>query len=177
MKVTSMAEPTSTDTTSFDTRAFRNACGAFATGVTVVTTTTKDGHHGMTANAFMSVSLEPPLIAVSIRSTGRMIPKIRETGRYAVNILSDQMEDHALHFSGRHRPHLDDALQDHNGFPILPDCAGRFLTDVVNEFEVGDHVLFIGHVREFHCDPSQSPLLFSSGQFRTLPSLRSEAAE
>ena len=55
----------------FDARTLRNACGSFATGVTVITTRTAEGDHGMTANAFMSVSLEPPLISISLDHKSR----------------------------------------------------------------------------------------------------------
>ena len=54
-------------------RALRDACASFATGVTIVSTTTKDGDHGMTANAFMSVSLDPPLISISLDRSSRML--------------------------------------------------------------------------------------------------------
>ena len=177
MKVATMADQTPANAQSFDQRAFRNACGAFATGVTVITTTTEDGPHGMTANAFMSVSLEPPLIAVSVDKKSRLLPKLRLAKRYAVNILTDTMEGIALHFAGIQRRDYDALLHDRDGLPVLPDCAGVFLTDVVNEFEVGDHVLFIGHVTEFDCNPARSPLLFTAGQFRSLPGYRAAAAE
>jgi flavin reductase (DIM6/NTAB) family NADH-FMN oxidoreductase RutF len=152
-----------------DPRAFRNACGAFATGVTVITTRTTDGDHGMTANAFMSVSLDPALVTVSIDKNSRMLEKLRQSGRYAVNVLSEQMQATALHFAGRPQPGQDNILSERAGLPILPGSAAQFLTKIVQEVEVGDHVLFIGQVIEFDCDPAQPPLLFSAGQFRQLP--------
>lgn len=159
----------SEQTKSMDPRAFRNACGAFATGVTVVTTRTDEGDHGMTANAFMSVSLDPALVTVSIDKKSRMLGKLRQSGRYAVNILSETMQATALHFAGRPQPDQDHVLAERAGLPFLPGSAALFLTDIVQEIEVGDHVLFIGQVVEFDCDPAQSPLLFSAGQFRHLP--------
>jgi flavin reductase (DIM6/NTAB) family NADH-FMN oxidoreductase RutF len=150
-------------------RAFRDACGTFATGVTVITTRTEDGDHGMTANAFMSVSLDPALVTVSIDKQSRMLSKLRQSGQYAVNILSETMQATALHFAGRPSPGFRPILGQRSGQPVLADCAAVFLTEVVQEVEVGDHVLFIGQVSEFECDATQSPLLFSAGQFRHLP--------
>ncbi len=155
--------------TSLDPRAFRNACGAFATGVTVITTRTEDGDHGMTANAFMSVSLDPALVTVSIDKQSRMLRRLRSSGRYAVNVLSESMQSAALHFAGRPQPGMGHILSERGGLPVIPGSAALFLTEVVQEVEVGDHVLFIGQVTEFECDPTQSPLLFSAGQFRHLP--------
>ena len=72
-------------------RQLRDACGRFGTGVTVITTHC-DGHdHGMTANAFMSVSLDPPLVAVSIARTAKMLSRIQKSGRFAVSVLADTM--------------------------------------------------------------------------------------
>ena len=77
--------------TVFDARAMRDACGSFATGVTVISTSTPEGDHGMTANAFMSVSLDPPLISISLDRKSRMLDRIRSSGRYAVNVLAGDM--------------------------------------------------------------------------------------
>ena len=68
-------------------RLFRNAMGQFATGVTVVTTEIDREIHGMTANAFMSVSLNPKLVVISIAEKAQMLRKIQQTKRYVVNIL------------------------------------------------------------------------------------------
>lgn len=159
--------PKPTDT--IDPRAFRNACGAFATGVTVITTRTAEGDHGMTANAFMSVSLAPPLVAVSIDKKSRTLDKLRQSGRFAVNVLSDGMLAAALHYSGRPQPNFVAAQTERDGLPLLPGSSAYFLTDVVKEVELGDHVLFVGHVSAFESDPSRAPLVFSGGQFCQLP--------
>jgi flavin reductase (DIM6/NTAB) family NADH-FMN oxidoreductase RutF len=162
---------------SLDPRAFRTACGTFATGVTVVSTRTDQGDHGMTANAFMSVSLEPPLVVVSIDKKARILDKLRQAGRYAINVLTEDMQDAALHFAGRAHPGPAPVFTSRDGLPLLPGCAAHFLTDVGQEIEAGDHVLFIGQVSEFQADPSLPPLLFSGGQFRHLPPLPRAAAE
>lgn len=159
------------DTTAMDTidpRALRDCCGSFATGVTVITTRTPEGDHGMTANAFMSVSLDPPLISISVDRRSKMLCKVRKSGRYAVNVLSQNMRLHALHFAGRPNETLTDLFLEHHGLPILRDAAAVIVADVVQQVEAGDHVLLLGHVRYLDHDPAAAPLLFHAGQFGSL---------
>ncbi|MBC7147327.1 MAG: flavin reductase family protein [Thioclava marina] len=153
-----------------DPRDLRDACGSFATGVTVISTRTADGDHGMTANAFMSVSLDPPLITISLDHKSRMREKVRASGRYAVNILSHEMEGLAMHFAGRHDPAHADPFIERDGLPVVPGASTVFLTEVVQEVEAGDHTLFIGRVTEIERDLSAKPLLFCGGKFGALAS-------
>ncbi|WP_172328229.1 flavin reductase family protein [Mangrovicoccus sp. HB161399] len=157
-----------TETTTIDPRLLRDACGRFATGVTVITTRSGAGDFGMTANAFMSVSLDPPLIAVSLGRKARMLAEIRAARRYAVNVLAGDMEPVAMHFAGRHDPALASVLGEEDGLPVLAGAAAVFHTDVVQEIEAGDHVLFIGHVRRIAQDADAPPLLFHAGRFGLL---------
>ncbi|MFW5828803.1 MAG: flavin reductase family protein [Planctomycetota bacterium] len=164
----------SDDTRPIDTRALRRACGSFATGVTVITTRTEEGDHGMTANAFMSVSMNPPLLTISLDKKTRMLGHIRRSGRYAVNVLSGEMEHLAMHFAGKAQPGRGAVLLDErDGLPVLPRASAVFLTDVEQEFEVGDHVLFVGRVSEFEQNEDASPLLFCGGQFVQFPEMAS----
>jgi flavin reductase (DIM6/NTAB) family NADH-FMN oxidoreductase RutF len=86
----------------FDPKDFRRACGQFATGITVVTVRDGDGVRGMTANSFTSVSLDPPLVLVSVDLRNRTHQLIEESGRFAVNVLSQQHRDWSDRFAGRH---------------------------------------------------------------------------
>ncbi|WP_342714589.1 flavin reductase family protein [Celeribacter neptunius] len=106
-----------------DGKALREACEQFATGVTIITTPDDEEAHGMTANAFMSVSLDPPLIAISLNNAARMLSKIRRSGRYEVNILAEGMHDVALHFAGRHNPDLSALLAPRDGMPVVPGAT------------------------------------------------------
>lgn len=149
-------------------RALRDCCGSFATGVTVVTTRTAEGVHGMTVSAFMSVSLDPPLISISLGRGSKMQEKIPKSGRYAVNILTRNMRSHALHFAGRPDATLTDLFDDRQGLPVLRGAAAVLVADVVQQIEAGDHVLFLGHVRYLERDPEAKPLLHHAGQFGSL---------
>lgn len=151
-----------------DPRELRDCCGRFVTGVNVITTRTAEGDHGMTASAFMSVSLDPPLICISVSRSANMLARIRASGRYAVNILAEKMRGHALHFAGRGDGTLTDLFRDCHGLPILQGAAAFIAADVVQQIEAGDHVLFLGHVRHLDCDPSAAPLVYHAGQFGSL---------
>ncbi|PYE81367.1 flavin reductase family protein [Pseudoroseicyclus aestuarii] len=148
-----------------DPRALRECCGRFATGVTVVTTRTAAGDHGMTISAFMSVSLTPPLVCISVGRGARLLPKLRGSGRFAINILSEDMRAHALHFAGRPEAALNDPFEDRHGLPILRDAAAVLVADVARTVEAGDHVLVLGAVRHLEHRPGARPLLHHAGQF------------
>ena len=148
-----------------DPDALRTCCGRFATGVTVVTTRTPEGDHGMTISAFMSVSLDPPLVCISVGCGARMLPILRASGRYAVNILAEDMRAHALHFAGRSNAGLRDPFEDRHGLPVLRGATAVLVADVVQTVEVGDHVLLIGKVRHLEHRPMARPLLHHAGQF------------
>lgn len=82
-------------------RLFRQVLGHFATGVTVITTVHEGCVHGMTANAFCSVSLEPPLVLVSVDNRSHMYRLLRQSGRYSVSVLARGQEMLSRHFAGR----------------------------------------------------------------------------
>ena len=86
-----------------DDRVFRNAMGKFATGVTVITTKSEGEVHGMTANAFMSVSLTPKLVLISSDEKAKMLSKIQQTGKFVVNLRSDNQKEISMQFAGQPR--------------------------------------------------------------------------
>ena len=151
-----------------DPRELRNTLAAFATGVTVIATRHDGGNHGMTANAFMSVSLDPPLIVVSIDRRARIRSKIEQSRRYSVSILAENMADIALHFAGK--PKLDPSclFEDYVGLPVIQGASARFAASLFNTVDAGDHILFIGAVEQFSRGDSH-PLIFHRGGFRALP--------
>ncbi|BCH21795.1 flavin reductase [Mesorhizobium sp. L-8-10] len=152
-----------------DAREFRNACGGFSTGVTVISTRCGQGDHAMTANAFMSISLDPPLIAISIAGTARMLPRLRAAGAFAVSVLREGMEDIAWHFAGRPRLDGPAPFAELAGLPVIGDAASIFVADVHSEVAAGDHVIVIGHVHSMRRDPQARPLVFHGGRFASLP--------
>jgi len=125
---------------------FRNAMSKFATGITVVTTE-KDGQaHGMTVNAFMSVSLNPKLIVVSIDKRASMLHILQETKKYAVSILNEDQKEYSMIFAGQLKDRREVDFDWLNGLPVLKDAVARITCEVFSEYEAGDHILFFGKV-------------------------------
>lgn len=147
---------------------FRNACGGFATGVTIITTKLGDVEHGMTANAFMSISLDPPLIAVSIAKTAKMLNYISDAGRYAVSILDQSAEATAMHFAGRPDESVKDPLRLLDGMPVAREACAVFTTEVDQTIDAGDHVIFVGRVNCMEAVNDAVPLVFHCGKFSKL---------
>jgi len=151
-----------------DPMQLRRACGDFATGVTVITARVGAGEHGMTANAFMSVSLEPPLIVVSVSRKARLLSKIEAAGRYGVSILAEHMEPIAWHFAGKPKPDLPELFTDFHGLPVIRGAVAHFAARLHQAVDGGDHVLFIGAVEAIARSEGR-PLIFHQGRFGALP--------
>lgn len=148
----------------FDSRAYRNALGRFATGVTVVTTAVDGGIHGMTANAFTSVSLDPPLVLVSVAMEARMHAYLLQTIRFGVSVLSEDQQVVALNFAGRPQEGLQPAFLWRSGVPLLANALAHFICGVQTSYPGGDHTLFLGRVEDLWYRDG-SPLTFYRGRF------------
>ncbi|HLH64194.1 MAG TPA: flavin reductase family protein [Solirubrobacteraceae bacterium] len=147
-------------------RELRQVMGRFATGVTVVTTTHRDTIHGMTANAFLSVSLRPPLVLVSLGRC-RMSELLPRSGRYGVSVLACDQERFAAHFSGQRVSEVPPTFVWQGELPLLEGALAHIGCRVVDVHPAGDHVLWIGEVEHLsHRDGE--PLLFYRGRFGTL---------
>jgi flavin reductase (DIM6/NTAB) family NADH-FMN oxidoreductase RutF len=153
-------------------RRFRDALGTFATGVTVVSTRAGERIHGMTANGFMSVSLDPALVVVSISSSARMCELLAQARRYGVSVLSREQEGVSHHFAGRPSEREVD-LVEADGMPLVADAMTHVVADVVDAHVAGDHTLFVGEVSHFAHRPAD-PLIFHSGAYRSLMDSRSD---
>ena len=130
---------------------FRQVMGRFATGVTVVTTKSQETLAGLTVNAFCSVSLNPPLVLVCVDLMSATLPVIRESGVFAVNILTDKQEYLSRCFATPSRERFECFC--HAGYhvaatgaPIIDDTLAFIDARVVAEYPGGDHVIFIGQV-------------------------------
>jgi flavin reductase (DIM6/NTAB) family NADH-FMN oxidoreductase RutF len=148
-----------------ESRALRDACGLFATGVNVITTRCDGRDHGMTANAFMSVSLDPPLVAISIAERAKMLPLVQRTGRFAVSTLSSGAERLAWHFAGKPDAAFAKVFRYAAGLPVVRDAVACFVCDVADEVLAGDHTIFLGQVRLLETATDSEPLLFFKGRF------------
>ncbi|WP_434106401.1 flavin reductase family protein [Paraburkholderia caffeinilytica] len=154
----------------FDERRFRHALGRFATGVVVISTGSGDGMHAMTANAFMSGSLKPPLIVVSVGHRARMHERLMTSARFGVSVLSDAQESHSRHFAGEPQSRLAPRFAPVDGLPdvvLLEHAAARFAARMVDRHPCGDHTLFVGEVLVFSLD-EHAPLIFFGGRYASV---------
>ena len=148
-----------------DDRQFRTAMGKFAAGVTVITTEHDGEVHGMTANAFMSVSLDPKLIVISIKENARMLPKIQESKTFSVNILSDQQEKVSMRFAGQLKDEqYEIEFEKLDNQPVVKDALAQITCELAAQHVEGDHTLFIGRVTEINLNAGD-PLLFYNGRY------------
>lgn len=152
---------------SIDSREFRSCCGRFATGITIVTTQVDDATHGMTANGFMSVSLQPPLIAVSIGHHTRLHQLLPQSMRYGVSILAESQLPFSNHFAGRPDDTLEIPFIVEAGMPVLDGALAHLVARVVDAHEAGDHTLYIGEV-EYLSYRDGRPLLYFVGGYNQL---------
>lgn len=158
----------------FSSADFRGAVGAFATGVTVITTHGEADVYGMTANAFSSVSLDPPLVLVCVISGTAGAETIERNGAFAVNILGAHQEPISRFFSSRERPAGRKAFETvpHftavTGSPILERAAAYLDCRLDAAHESGDHLIFIGEVVALGVDAEVPPLLFHGGGYSVL---------
>lgn len=149
--------------------AFRRTLGMFATGVTVLTTRAGDEVHGMTANAFMSVSLQPPLVLISLDRRARMCGLLHEGTRYGVSVLESAQSGLSDRFAGRPGENLPEpAFELVHDTPLVEGALAHLVARVVRSYWGGDHSLFLGHV-EYARFGEGRPLLFHGGRYERLP--------
>ena len=150
-----------------DQRHLRHALGRFATGVTVVTTRTRDGKlEALTANSFAAVSLEPPLVLWSLGSNAPSLLGFQEAGCFVVNVLSAAQHHLSRHFATRAENKFANLAYAAGlaGCPILLDALASFQCSTENTIVAGDHVVFIGRVHRAAYRDGE-PLIFSAGQY------------
>ncbi|SRR5690625_654859 len=152
-----------------DDQIFRQAMSKFATGVTVVTT--KDGEDvvGMTVNAFMSISLQPKLIAISIDESASMYHTLQEVKQFGVSILKDDQADLSMIFANQKDEEGEITYKDMNGIPVLDDTLATIACRVFDMVKAGDHMIFIGEVLDIHVDEG-NPLLYFNSNYEKIDS-------
>jgi flavin reductase (DIM6/NTAB) family NADH-FMN oxidoreductase RutF len=147
-----------------DAGAMRRTLGRFTTGVTVVTTAQGDEVHAMTANAFTSVSLDPPLVLVSVDHRTKMHRMLPGTRRYGVSVLASDQERVAWHFAGRPLKGHGELFEWEGGVPLVSGAIAHVGCSLHAAHEAGDHTLYLGLVEHLRSRPGE-PLLFHGGTF------------
>ncbi|HEY7139973.1 MAG TPA: flavin reductase family protein [Methylomirabilota bacterium] len=152
----------------FDDRVFRAALGRFATGVIVLTTGPRRRPHAMTANAFMSGSLAPPLVVVSVGRKARMHARLATARRFGVSILDQAQEPASRHFAGQAVAGFAPAFGELDGVPVLAHAAVVIAARIKHRYGCGDHTLYVGEVQKLAVTDPATPLLFYAGKYAWL---------
>ncbi len=145
--------------------------GLFATGVTVVTAAIEDRVHAMTANAVMSVSLDPLLVCVSVGKRARMNLFLEEAGAFALNILAEDQETLSRYFAGMWQAPEPPVyrLEPWVGGPRLVGSLASVGCTLHQVIEAGDHRLFLGEVQAlYRSEAPLRPLVFFAGSYHRL---------
>ena len=149
--------------------ALRRTLGMFATGVTIITTRRGGQVHGMTANAFMSVSLDPPLVLISVDRRTKMCGMLHEGCCYGVSVFAEGQSALSDRFAGR--PGSENGPEPRfeviAGTPLVEGALARFVARVQRSYWGGDHSLFLGRV-EYARTGEGAPLLFHGGRYERL---------
>lgn len=150
-----------------DEKLFRRVMGHFGTGVTVITTVADGAVFGMTANAFMAGSLDPPLCVVSIGRRAKMHARLKAAARFGVSFLGEDQARVSQHFSGVRTLDLPPSFRYLADVPVLTDSLGVVVADVMETVECGDHTLCIGWIVAMDSRGGR-PLLFYAGRYAGL---------
>lgn len=150
-----------------DDRLFRDAMGKFATGITIVSTDYNDEVLGMTVNAFMSVSIEPKLIAISIDEKASMYDKLQETKKFGLSILAEDQKEISMIFAKQMTKDREIPFTRLDGIPVVKGSIATLSCHVKDTAKAGDHMILIAEVTELTVDEKE-PVLFFGGKYRTM---------
>ena len=153
-----------------DPKELRRLMGHFATGVTIITTKGADGTpYGLTANAFTSLSLDPPLCIVCVDRKAESFAHFYDSKVFTVNILTTEQEDLSNRFakSGGDKFTGVATVPGHHGAPLIEGALAHIECRITDTLEGGDHVIHVGQVEHMHMQAGD-PLLFFQGRYRRL---------
>lgn len=153
---------------------FRLALGQFATGVTVITAKRDpNAVHGMTANSFTSVSLQPLLILICVDQNAKLLPLVRKQKRFGVNILKQEQQAISGYFA---QPEESADMEARlgirykwtdSGIPLLEEALAHLTCEVVSSHAAGDHTIFLAEVTSVEVFDGE-PLLYFRGAYNKL---------
>lgn len=152
----------------FPANHYRSVMGQFATGVTVVTYDCNGQTAGMTANAFMSISIEPPLALVSVRRASRFMATVAEGIRFGISVLGENQQQLSGHFGGKPVEGLQVEFDSHDGIPLIAGSLAFLVARACGMHAAGDHMLVIGRIEHLYLGLSQRPLVFYGGKYKQI---------
>jgi flavin reductase (DIM6/NTAB) family NADH-FMN oxidoreductase RutF len=157
-----------------DPKVFRSTLGKFATGVTVVTAESSAARRGMTANAFSSLSLDPPLVLVCVDNKASFLGVIRDAKKFAINFLAEDQKSTSDWFAGKGRD-AEDQFADishekgENGAPVLTGTIATLECEIHEDIPGGDHAIIVGRVTHIVAEEDvRPPLMFYASAYRKM---------
>jgi 3-hydroxy-9,10-secoandrosta-1,3,5(10)-triene-9,17-dione monooxygenase reductase component len=153
-----------------DPHVMRDVLGHFASGVTVVTAVTDEGPIGFTCQSFSSLSFDPPLVAFAPARTSRTWMRLREIGRFCVNVLAEGQDDVSQSFA-RSAPDKFAGVPwtpSPHGAPVLEGIVAWIDGELWAEYDGGDHTIVVARVLDLGADPERRPLLYHRGTYGLL---------
>ena len=154
-----------------DPDSFRSVLGRFASGITVVTAVDGDGRDvGMTASAFCSVSLHPPLVQACVDRAASMFDALQHAEWFGVSVLAAEQEALSRRFASVDSSHRFDGIgysRGESGVVLLDDALAHIECRVMSRYEAGDHMLFVGEVERAMARDAR-PLLYYRGGYAQL---------
>lgn len=161
------ANELASDSSQIDPRDFRNALGAYGTGVTIITATAADGKpYGITCNSFASVSLNPPLVLWSLGVYSSSLTVFQNASHFTVHVLGTSQQALANRFAKSSEDKFTgvDWTPGLGNAPVLAESVANFQCRSVNRYYGGDHVIFLGAVEAYAYNANE-PLLFARGAY------------
>jgi flavin reductase (DIM6/NTAB) family NADH-FMN oxidoreductase RutF len=156
-----------------DPHVFRRVMGRFPTGVTVITADDNGHPRGMTANAFMSGSLRPPLCVISVAKRARMHAVIMRAERFGVNVLAEDQEELSIHFAGGAASPAGVEFDLDASAPFIRGSCARIAAEAAARHDCGDHTLIVGHILSMEAD-ERAPLVYHASRYARLVPRREE---
>jgi flavin reductase (DIM6/NTAB) family NADH-FMN oxidoreductase RutF len=153
-----------------DPRELRNVMGHFATGVTIITTKDTDGKpFGLTANAFSSLSLDPPLVLICVDKKVDCYACFDQSKVFVVNILCEGQDQLSTRFATKGIEKFEGVAvrQGHLGVPLLEGAVAHIECTLTSAYEGGDHTIYVGEIQSVAASGDR-PLLFFKGKYSRL---------
>jgi flavin reductase (DIM6/NTAB) family NADH-FMN oxidoreductase RutF len=157
---------------------FRKVMARFVTGVTIVTSRAGKEVHGMTCNAFCSISIAPLSVIVSLTKNTRTERLIEKGAVFAVNVLSESQTELSDRFAGRHKNKEEDRFEGIQwttvitGAPIFEGIQAYLDCNLMKTFDGGTHTLYLGEVLAAQADDSKRPLIYFQSQYMSIGCLK-----
>ena len=157
---------------SFTTEEFRNTCGLWATGVSIVTTISAGGEpYGLTMNGVTSLSLEPPMMLVCVDLKSDTLAPMTESGCFCINVLSKEQEQLSNRFAKKGANKFESVTwrKATTGAPVIGGSLVSIDCSVSDIYDGGDHKIFCGEVLSILPAPeTKPPLIYFSGRYKEL---------